>query len=260
MDTDETQMSKPSSPRALTPSVAVLRPASTVVVLREAAAGLEVLMVRRSDQVAFMAGAYVFPGGRVDEGDAAGLQGLEAWTLKGGKPRFADLDAASEWAFRRAAARELLEEASVRVAAGSLEPFAHWVTPEIEIRRYDTRFFLTRMPGNQDARHDASETTALQWVTPAGAIEQCLRREILLPPPTWTTLSQLAHRGSVDEALVWARSRTIVRVEPGFIQGDGPAMLTLPGDPLFPTVPGWEVPDETRFVLQEGNRWLPQKP
>lgn len=241
-------------------AIAPLRLAATVVVLREAGAEPQVLMVRRNDQVAFMAGAYVFPGGRVDEGDAAGLEGLEAWRLEGGRPRFADIDAASEWACRRAAVRELREEANVLVAPDSLEPFAHWVTPEIEIRRYDTRFFLARMPEGQAARHDESETTALQWVTAAGAIEQCLQRQILLPPPTWTTLRQLAHCRSVDEAFAWARSRTIARVQPGFLKTDTVTMLTLPGDPLFPTIPGWDVPEETRFVLEEGSRWLARKP
>lgn len=242
------------------PSIAPLRPASTVVVLRDAAGGPQILMVRRNDRVAFMAGAYVFPGGRVDPGDSEGLEGLEAWRREGGAPRFEDLDLTGEWAFRRAAARELLEEANVEVSPGSLEPFAHWVTPEIEIRRYDTRFFLARMPEGQDARHDEGEMTALQWVTPDEAIEQCLQGHILLPPPTWTTLRQLAPCRSADEAFAWARRRTIVRVQPGFIKSDEVTMLTLPGDPLFPTLPGWDVPDETRFVLEEGNRWLPQKP
>jgi 8-oxo-dGTP pyrophosphatase MutT (NUDIX family) len=56
--------------------------------------------------------------------------------------------------------RELEEEANVRITIDDLQPFAHWVTPEIEIRRYDTRFFLARMPDGQVAKHDDSETTA----------------------------------------------------------------------------------------------------
>ena len=217
-------------------------------------------MVRRNDKVAFMAGAYVFPGGRVDEADAGSPEDLAAWVQRGHAPRFDDRDLGREWAYRRAAARELTEEANVRVAPEDLEPLAHWVTPEIEIRRYDTRFFLARMPAGQDARHDESETTALAWLTPAAAIAKCRQHEILLPPPTWTTLRQLERRASIDEAFRWARTRPIVRVQPGFIRDESLTMLTLPGDPLFPTLPGWEVPEETRFVLEEGNRWLPRRP
>ena len=240
--------------------VAPVRPASTVVVLREGGAPFEVLMVKRNDQVAFMAGAYVFPGGRVDEADAGRPEEVEAWGLEGRPPRFADADAERDFAYRRAAARELAEEANVRLAPGDLEPFAHWVTPAIEIRRYDTRFFLARMPEGQVARHDDSETTALAWLTPQDAIARGQQREILLPPPTWTTLRQLSGLGSIDEAFTWARTRPIVCVQPGFIRDETITMLTLPGDPLFPTIPGWEVPEETRFVLEEGNRWLPRKP
>ena len=87
------------------------RPASTVVVLRPRGESYEVLLVRRNDRVAFMAGAFVFPGGRVDDGDRTG-EGLPESTLA---RRFSDLGAAEEDAYRRAAARELQEEAAVTV-------------------------------------------------------------------------------------------------------------------------------------------------
>lgn len=213
------------------------------MVLRPAADNRpEVLLVRRNDKVAFMAGAYVFPGGRVDEEDRAKASGQE------------------ELSYRVAAVREVQEEANVTIAVGDLILFAHWVTPQIETRRYDTRFFLTRMPAGQTARHDAGEMTELEWLTPANAIARCAAGDILLPPPTWTTLKQLARFTSIDEALEWARTKPIVRVEPGFIKDDVQTMLTLPGDPLHPTIPGWEVPEDTRFVLQEGKRWMPVRP
>ena len=94
---------------------------------------MEVLMVKRNDKVAFMAGAYVFPGGRVDEADREEPADQPS--------RFPDLSPLEDAAYRRAAVRELMEEANVRIEPFHLEPFAHWVTPEIEIRRYDTRFF-----------------------------------------------------------------------------------------------------------------------
>ena len=65
------------------------------------------------------------------------------------------------------------------------------MTPSNEIRRYDTRFFLTVMPPGQEARHDDGEMTELAWWEPAEAIGRCRRGEIMLPPPTWTTLRRL---------------------------------------------------------------------
>jgi 8-oxo-dGTP pyrophosphatase MutT (NUDIX family) len=236
----------------VTPNVAPARPASTVIVLR-AGDPFEILMVRRNDTVAFMAGSYVFPGGRVDEGDrpAAGAA----------LPRaiFRDLSDADEAAYRAAAVRELQEEANVQITIDDLVPFAHWVTPEIEIRRYDTRFFLARMPAGQVAKHDEGETTALEWLTPREAIERFNRRELLLPPPTYTSIKQVAPRTSIEDVFTWAKSRPIARIMPGFFENGGVATMTLPGDPTFPTIPGWDVPEETRFVLQDGARWQPSK-
>lgn len=228
------------------------RPAATVVVLREGEP-FEFLLLRRNDKVAFMAGSYVFPGGRVDPADHP----APGTTLP--PPTFADLSDADEAAYRQAAVREVMEEANVTIAAADLTPLAHWVTPEIEVRRYDTRFFLARLPAGQEPRHDDGEMTALAWLSPAAAIAKFERRELLLPPPTWTTIRQLEKLASIDAVFAWAQQRTVVRVMPGFVKTNGLTMLTLPGDPLFPTIPDWEVPEETRFVLEEGARWQPLK-
>lgn len=213
-------------------------PAATVVTVRQGAGGdgFSVLMVRRNDKVAFMAGAYVFPGGRVDPADRDSAHGDEAA------------------AFRHAAVRELEEEAGVRADPDDLVPIAHWVTPDVESRRFDTHFFLARMPDRQEAKHDEGETTELAWLTPDEAIARCERDEILLPPPTWTTLKRLRPHRSIDDLFAWARTLTIPRVQPQLLKTDGQAMLTLPGDPTYPTIDGWVVPEETRFLLREG-RW-----
>jgi 8-oxo-dGTP pyrophosphatase MutT (NUDIX family) len=234
--------------------VAPARPASTVIVLREGAGEpFELLMVRRNDKVAFMAGSYVFPGGRVDDFDRP----RDGETLS--PATFVDLTPAEEAAFRRAAVRELHEEANVTVTEDDLYPFAHWVTPEIETRRYDTRFFLARMPAGQDPKHDDGETTALEWLSPREAAARFERRELLLPPPTWTTIRQLATRRSIADAIEWTRHRKIPRIMPGFRKSDSEFMLMLPGDPLMPAIADWDVPEETRFILQDGARWQPLK-
>lgn len=230
------------------------RPASTVVVLRPAGAAFEVLLMRRNDRVAFMAGAFVFPGGRVDPADHAGGHGY-AFLVE--PARFPDLSVDAELAYRAAAVRELAEEASLAVAVDALIPIAHWVTPSNESRRYDTRFFLTVMPAGQAARHDDGEMTELAWWTPSDAIARCQRGEIMLPPPTWTTLRRLGQLATLTAALEWARSTSIVRIEPILVTDGTRRMLTLPGDPTFPTMAGWDVPEETRFLLEEGRGWLP---
>ena len=204
-----------------------------------------------------MAGASVFPGGRVDEEDQTQAAAINAQL---GRSRYTDLTAQEELPYRLAAARELREEAHVTIGIADLIPFAHWVTPQIETRRYDTRFFIARMPDGQTAQHDEGEMTELEWLTPQDAVTRCASGAILLPPPTWTTLKQLARFTSLDAALDWARSKPIVRVQPGFIQDAAQTMLTLPGDPLHPTIPGWDIPEDTRFVLQEGKRWTPVRP
>lgn len=234
------------------PTIAALRPAATVIVLRPGDP-FEILMVRRNDKVAFMAGSFVFPGGRVDDNDhpPAGERLSPA--------TFPDLTDAEEAAYRMAAVRELQEEANVYLTVNDLHPFAHWVTPEVETRRYDTRFFVARMPAGQEAKHDEGETTALEWLSPNEAIARFERRELLLPPPTWTSIRQLAKRSSIDDVIEWARGQKIVRVMPGFRKTDTEFMLMLPGDPLVPAIPGWEVPEETRFVLEDGARWRPLK-
>jgi len=238
-------------------NIAVARPASTVVVVREAEGSRipELLLVRRNDKVAFMAGAYVFPGGRVDDDDHTRARALGA--RNGAASRFPDLTLAEELPYRIAAVREMQEEAAVTLTVNDLLPIAHWVTPEVETRRYDTRFFLARMPRNQVARHDESETTALVWLAAAEALERCLAGHIMLPPPTWTTVKRFARFASVDDAIAWARSTSIVRVQPGFVREADRTLLTLPGDPLHPTLAGWDVPEDTRFVLEEGKGWKP---
>lgn len=261
--------------------------------MRDAPGAPEIFMVRRHEGTAFMGGAYVFPGGRVDERD-------REWAAKLDLPqRVAGLDAAESTAFLIAAARELFEEAGVllardasglylsladapaherfkryrsdvhrdaaafsailererlRLALDALVPFAHWVTPPVDTRRFDTRFFLTRVPPKQVPAHDEQETTESAWITARDAIERCRRDEINLPPPTWTTLRELEPFASVDEAVSWARGRSIHRREPLFFEERGTKMLLLPGDPLNPEKPVEECPRETRFVLANG-RW-----
>lgn len=272
------------------PRQAVPRPASTVVLLRPSATRFEVFLIRRRDDVAFMGGAHVFPGGSVDPADRLDEPQLVCDGVDEAIARMPDVPPREAIAYHVAAVRELFEEAGVllarsrtgrpvdrtiRIAPGSgllesaqreglrlsldaLVMFAHWVTPDIEIKRFDTRFFLATAPVDQETAHDGHEASDSVWLDPTDAIARCRVRTIALPPPTWTTLRALERFSNVDAAMAWARRRDVVRVQPGFITRDGLTVLT-PGDPQHPAAPGSEVPAETRFVLED-KHWRPVTP
>jgi 8-oxo-dGTP pyrophosphatase MutT (NUDIX family) len=270
------------------------RPASTVIVLRDSSAGPEVFMVRRHQDTAFMGGAYVFPGGRVD---AADHDGSDAWCdgLEPATAQLSSLDAEVAVAFHVAAARELFEEAGVllardaggnfvsltgdevharfnayrldvhggratlrsivereqlRLALDALVLFAHWVTPPIDTRQFDTRFFMARVPPDQTPAHDETETTHSSWLTPSYALAQAVSSHIVLPVPTWTTIRELERFATVDAAMRWAKGRRVVARMPLLItQDDGTRLLVIPGDPLYPEENTGDMPMETRFAF-----------
>lgn len=147
--------------------------AATVICLRAAPAvdDVEVLFVRRGSRASFMANAYVFPGGRVDDADA--------------QP-----DAAQ--ATRLCAARELQEEAGLRVDnLGELVYFARWITPSAEPKRFDADFFLWGLPDGQTPVVDSREVFDLRFYTPGAALAEYEAGKLNLPPPTACTLEDL---------------------------------------------------------------------
>jgi 8-oxo-dGTP pyrophosphatase MutT (NUDIX family) len=158
-----------------------------------------------------------------------------------------------------ASVRRIVEREHLRLALDSLVLFAHWVTPPIDARQFDTRFFLSPVPPDQAPVHDEAETTHSAWLTPAAAIAQCQAQEIVLPPPTWTTLRELEPFATVEEAVAWARVRRVVRRQPELVEREGRRMLVMPGDPLHPDQGRDDAPAETRFVSIDG-RWRAERP
>jgi 8-oxo-dGTP pyrophosphatase MutT (NUDIX family) len=158
-----------------------------------------------------------------------------------------------------AAMRFIVEREHLRLALDALVLFAHWVTPPVDTRQFDTRFFLARVPPDQTPAHDDAETTHSVWLTPAGAIAQAQSQQIVLPPPTWTTLRELEPFATVDEAIAWARVRRVVRRQPKLVEEGGRRMLVMPGDPLHPDPGGDDAPAETRFVSIE-RQWHAERP
>jgi 8-oxo-dGTP pyrophosphatase MutT (NUDIX family) len=124
---------------------------------------------------------------------------------------------------------ELLTRRGLVLRADLLRPFAHWITPEVEPKRFDTRFFLAQMPAGQVCRHVGGEADQRLWVRPADAVEQGLQ----MLPPTFASLQQLIGAASVEQAL--DEPRVVTPVAPKLVvMPDDTVRFLLPGDPDYP--------------------------
>lgn len=277
------------------------RDASTVILLRDRPAGdLEVFLLRRHGASTFMGGAYVFPGGKVDAtdgvllGDDVVLPPLsvrpgrtltraaaaaswvaairevheEAGVLLARRLDGAPLDEAQRERLTTARAAEqplapLLAAEALVLAPELLLPWAHWITPSREPRRFDTQFFVARTPPDQVAEADARETTDGVWLTPAEAIARHEAGALFLPPPTLVNLDELARLPTVEAVFAEARARTVAPILPKLgVIGESMAIL-LPWDPLFASTEGeaLELPGphpmqgRVSRVFLDGERW-----
>lgn len=177
-------------------------PSASVIVLRDGVSGLETYLLQRHARMAFAASMVVFPGGRVDPADhRAGEQPDDP--------------------IRRCAVRETEEETGVRLGLENLHPWAHWITPEVEPRRYDTRFFVAALPEGQQAADISGETDDAQWWTPAAALVAQHAGAIGLMPPTLSILLELAEHPDLASVVAVAAGRTVGCVLPELIQADG---------------------------------------
>lgn len=289
----------PRPDAASAPSTVPAVLAATVVVLRPGPSGPEVLLIRRPPG-GYVPGDWAFPGGRVDPSDHAATNGslspcdcARALGLE---------DAGIARACCLAAVRELSEETGLLLArdrsgrmadAASAEavvlasetgaqawhaalgardlvpatdvlaPFAHWVTPEGLLKRFDTWFFAVRAPDGQEAAPH-HETKGLRWMRPADAVaSNACDGDVTVPPPTLDTLLRLAavfdsgaagDPAGLDGLLAaWARrgppkaQRPWMRID----APDGPTVV-LPGDPLHPETPDARPTARYRFVLRDG--------
>jgi 8-oxo-dGTP pyrophosphatase MutT (NUDIX family) len=253
------------------------RDAATVMLLRPAgaAAGVEVLMLRRVAAMKFAPGAYVFPGGSVDPADydaPVGWHGPdpaefgarlgataemaralvcaavretfeEAGVLLAGAPGGGPLadPSGSSWEADRAALvagdvtlAELLSRRGLVLRADLLVPWARWITPEGEPRRFDARFFAAALPAGQVATGHAAESDHIAWLRPGDAIESARAGEISLLPPTATTLQDFAVADSGGVAGILGRRPVIEPVMPRLVLEDGQAWLYVPDEVGYP--------------------------
>lgn len=131
---------------------------------------------------------------------------------------------------------ELLGRRGLVLRADLLRPWSRWITPVVEPRRYDTRFFAAALPAGQRTRDVGGEASEVAWVRPAEALQAGKRGEIRLFPPTAVTLSELADCGTVDTAL--AGPRHVVPIIPEVQLREGAVWLTVPGLVGYATGPG----------------------
>jgi 8-oxo-dGTP pyrophosphatase MutT (NUDIX family) len=192
------------------------RPASSVILLRRggkhADRELEVLLLKRSAEAAFMPGVWVFPGGAVDPEDGDGDDG-----------------------HRNCAVRELSEEAGIGLAGpDELVLFARWITPELVKTRFDAWFFLALAPAHAPPKPDGRETTDAGWVTPQAALDASAAGKLPLVFPTIKQLEALLPYSTSEEALAAARGRAVEPILPKVIGTKDDHRVVLPGDPDYP--------------------------
>lgn len=218
------------------------RPASTVILLRDGAAGVETFIMRRVRSMAFAPGMHVFPGGRVDAGDTDGV-------LLTGDPAAIDVLAARAStdvpglvALYSCAVRETLEETGVvlvepdvdgvlRVDPAELPIVGHWVTPEIEDHRYDVRFFAAVVRPEHDPLLTTTEGDQAAWIAPEVALEQFAAGSMAMLPPTVAMLRLLLGYPSASAALAAAGLREVLPVLPRpFIDPAGEVRWSLVND------------------------------
>ncbi len=113
------------------------------------------------------------------------------------------------------------------LAADDLHPWAHWITPEVEPRRYDTHFFVARMPADQQARDISGETDDAAWWSPDAALQAERSGAMALMPPTLSIMLELADHASVAEVLAAAENRVIECVLPALVADRGRLAVQL---------------------------------
>jgi 8-oxo-dGTP pyrophosphatase MutT (NUDIX family) len=227
------------------------RLAATAVILRDGAEGIEAFMVVRHHAIDFASGALVFPGGKVDAGDAdaawAGLvpEGVspaaralyvaaareafeEAGLMLGRRRGSAGLLSAKET--HRLVERyrkrlidgattfiALMRSEGLTLATELMIPFAHWITPEGLPKRFDTHFLLVAAPVGQLGAHDGSESVEGLWIRPQQALREAQARKRTLVFATQLNLDKLTAYATVADAVAATRKSPIVTVMPRVI-------------------------------------------
>lgn len=248
-----------------------LIPAATIMLLRDGEPGLEVFMVVRHHQIDFASGALVFPGGKLDEGDKApairarcdGADGVsddelaiqvaairEAFEECGvllarpnGSTSFVDgkrLEGMEPWRNKlhkgEVPMADFLEQEDLHLACDALVPFAHWITPKMMPKRFDTYFYLAAAPDDHLAVHDGHESVDSVWIEPAAALKDAEEKRRTIIFPTRLNVEKLGRSLNVAAALSTAQATQVVTVEPVVREIDGVSKLCIPAEADYSVV------------------------
>ena len=262
------------------PDSSLPKPAATLVILRPEAAGFSVLLMQRPSKSSFMGGMHVFPGGKVEPEDRpaaagelgrrlAGPMGLseseaEAYATAVFRETFEEMGILPQ---AHGATLESLRQARQAMAEGKLawrewphaalgddvaiSYFDHWITPEVEPRRFDTRFFVTEV---SPAATPEPNREAIAWafLSPQEALAQIAAGTIAMAPPTLVTMQRLAAFKTAAEAVRGLGRRAVTPLQPELASAD-PLTLSLPGHPAH-TVSRRAADNPTALVMEDG-KW-----
>jgi 8-oxo-dGTP pyrophosphatase MutT (NUDIX family) len=128
---------------------------------------------------------------------------------------------------------EFLHRRGLALRADLLRPWARWITPRIEPRRFDTRFFVAAMPAGQRTREFGEEADEVEWVAPGAAVQRFRDGAMRMMPPTLITMAEIAEFPSVAAVLAGAAARVISPVEPAVVVEGDEALVLMPGDPGY---------------------------
>ena len=243
---------------------------SSTILLVKGTEQTEVLMVARSYQIDFASGAHVFPGGKVSDDDRRpewddyvepGFEGDDRAARIGGirevfeesglllaRPRnsapgrHVGNDVCERLApHRKAVDRgeesffELIRDNDLELCLSELAPYAHWITPDMMPKRFDTRFFIAHAPVEQKAVHDGHETTEAVWVKPADILQREKDGTATLLFPTRVNLELLEDTGLPHEAIDAAQEREVVTVLPMMEDREDGKVLVIPDNAGYRT-------------------------
>jgi len=255
-----------------------------------------VLMVRRHERSGDFAGASVFPGGLVEAADADPVLAPAESGFSADRARAELGEALPEAEARSlyvAACRELFEEAGLLLAhrideaphrrlcqlrsalqadaaiwstslaregcvlaLDRLAPFARWITPEFQPRRWDTRFFVAQAPPGQNAQCDGTETSEAVWLRPADALDAYRGGAHMLAPPTFRVLEEICAFASAAEARSALRAAGPPKaILPVALRGAPVLTMVYPGDREYP---GGAEQGLNRLLLVDG-RWKSER-
>ena len=245
-------------------------PAATILLVRDGADGLETFMVVRHHQIDFASGALVFPGGKIDPGDfevrdlCDGLDGdgevdgevddtqvammagaireafEECGVLLAREPgadglvsadRLGQLDADRDVLHRGdLSLRAFLEREDLRLACDQLRHFAHWITPPMVPKRFDTHFYLVPAPPDHLAIHDGHESVDSVWISPGDALTGAEDGTYTIIFPTLRNIELLGETSTVESAMAAAAGRPVPPILPWTEQRDDGMYVCIPAD------------------------------